>query len=194
MVILLVGILYPFVRMGVQKAIDGWKENKARMVAKIIMSLIFGQFLFWFLGYDQIGFFMKHIWQVGLGQNIGDWVASQVPNTPTVGWYFKVGEIIADFGKVPIEGLTYLRFGYVPDVIAGTVTQPLWSVIETAEKITGAVTNWRLVGTTEQIKVSVGCIYGSAFRYVICGGFWLIGDRLYNWVGMPIEHFVSKFI
>jgi len=165
----------------------GWMADPIAMVSKIIFSFIFGQLIFWLLGYDQFGLFMKTVKEFGVGQKIANYIAQRLPLNALVCWIVKAVEILTDAGKIPIEGLLYLKIGFVPDALATLVTQPAWSTFETAEKITGAIVNSKAVTTPKQLRVSLACIYGSLFRYLLAGLLWVFGIGLYQEVGLPIE-------
>jgi hypothetical protein len=177
-----------FVIQGLSVAILGWQSDPVAMVAKVIFSLIFGQGVFWLLGYDQLGIFMSPFKQLGFGQTVANWVYDRIPATRNTAWAVKGLEILADFGKVPFEGAVYIRYGFVSDGLAALVTQPLWSTIETAEKLTGAIVYPERVFDPDQIRLSLGCIYGSLFRYGMALVMWFGGSALYGLVGTPIEH------
>jgi hypothetical protein len=148
------------------------------MDQKLLLSFLTGQAIFWRFGYDQIGLFMRPKVQLGAGQKIAGWAYNRIPPSLTSAWTIKVIEILTDAGKIPIEGAVYKKHGFVPDIVAALVKQPGWSVFETAEKLTGAVLYPKRVANPEQVKVSLGCIYGSVFRYALAGLLWQYGGHL----------------
>lgn len=156
-----------------EQAQAGWQQDPKRMVGEILFSFICGQGVFWKFGYDFIGLAMKPRAQMGLGQTVGSAVSARLPKYPSVVWIVKAVEILADWGKIPIEGSLYRQTGVVPDAIACTVTQPLWSTLEVAEKLAGVLAYPERVNDPDQIRASIGSIYGSLFRYVLCGAIWL---------------------
>jgi hypothetical protein len=158
-----------------------------RRLPKTLFSFIVGQGVFWKLGYDQIGLFMKPKVQLGKGQQIADYIARRLPPDEKVAWTLKVVEVLTDLGKAPLEGALYKKHGYAPDAVATLATQPLWSVLEAIEKATGAALHPERVNTPEQIRVSIGCIYGSLFRYAQVAALWAIGPQLYKAIGQPLE-------
>lgn len=165
----------------------GWRENPFRMIAQLVTSAIVGQALFWRVGYDQLGIAMDPKREFGAGIKIADKVANRLPNTVQTAWTIKAVEILADLGKMPIEGQAYVRHGITPDVVACVITQPLWSGIEAAEKTVGVITHPERVNTPEQIRLSIACIYGSVVRYGL--GFLVImaGKQLNRWLTDPLE-------
>jgi hypothetical protein len=183
-----------FIEQGIRYSIQGWASDPVAMISKIIFSFIFGQAIFWIIGYDQFGLFMDPKKQLGFGQKVAKRLQSNIPLKPSTSWLIKVLEIVTDAGKIPIEGLLYIRYGFVPDALAATITQPLFSTIETAEKISGAIISPKKVNTSEQIRLSIGCIYGSLFRYLMAGLLWIFGTALYALVGIPIESIISRVV
>lgn len=126
---------------------------------------------------------MSPVKQLGLGQTVARKVYEVIPHNAVSAWGIKIAEILTDAGKMPIEGVLYLKHGFVPDGVAAIVTQPLWSSIETAEKVAGVALKPEKVNTEDQILLSLGCIYGSLFRYFLVGIYLLIGSWLYRMVG-----------
>lgn len=157
------------------------------MVVKVLFSFAFGQAIFWRFGYDQIGIMMQPKVQLGFGQRLAEWVYDRIPHTTQAAWTLKALEILTDAGKIPIEGAIFRKHGFAPDALAVAATQPLFSAIETAEKIAGAALYPQRVHTPEQMKVSIGCIYGSVFRYAMTAVLWKIGPKTYNIFGRPAE-------
>lgn len=104
--------------------------------------------------------------QLGLGRKVAKAVYDRLPDSPLVPWMIKGAEIAADMSKIPVEGALYRRHGVVPDGVAALVSQPLWSAIETGEKLAGAFAHPEKVGQPESVKVSIGCIYGTAVRHL----------------------------
>lgn len=174
----------------VRQSYQGWRENPFRMIAQLVTSTIVGQALFWRIGYDQLGIAMDPKREFGVGAKLADKVASQLPDTARTAWTIKTVEILADLGKMPIEGQAYARHGITPDVVACAVTQPLWSGIEAVEKTVGVLTHPERVNTPEQIRLSLACIYGSLVRYGL--GFFVIatGKYLNRWLTNPIERLI----
>lgn len=148
------------------------------MFRKLITSFAVGQGLFWTFGYDQLGLFMNPKKQFGLGQKLARSVAKYLPATPRVTWLVKLVEIATDFGKMPLEGEVYKRYGICPDVVACAATQPLWSLAEGIEKSLGVVLHPERVNTKQQLEVSLACIYGSIFRYGQAAALLYVGDWL----------------
>lgn len=175
-----------------QASKSGWRADPAKMISKIIFSFFTGQGVFWLIGYDQLGLFMNPKVQLGLGQKVADSVYGRIPHTATTAWVVKVIEILTDAGKGPIEGAVYRRHGFAPDVVATALTQPFWSTIEAAEKTTGALLHPELVNQPEQVRLSLGCIYGSIFRYFQAAFYWLTGGIIYRSFGRPIETRLSR--
>jgi hypothetical protein len=157
---------------------DGWRDDPAQMVIKAFLGLAIGQ-IFWRLGYDQLGLFMSPKLQVGPGQALAAAVYRRLPPGPRTAWTVKLIEIACDASKMPVERRLYLERGYVADIIGTLATQPLWSGIETAEKIAGAALHSERVDTPEQVQVSIGCIYGTLVRYAADLIIWRYGDRMY---------------
>ena len=162
----------------IQDAARSWRQTPATMAGKVGLSFAAGQGIFWQAGYDQLGLFMNPKFQIGFGQRVADELYARLPHTPQMAWGVKLVEVLADAGKIPIEGALYRRYGIVPDGVAALVTQPLWSALETAEKITGAFVHPERVRQPEQVKLSLGCIYGSLFRYLLAGLFLLVGKSI----------------
>jgi hypothetical protein len=181
-----------FIILGVEYSVHGWTTNPAAMITKILFSFLFGQAIFWIIGYDQFGLFMDPKKQLGFGQRIAEWVANKLNRTNTLAWTVKIIEIITDAGKIVTEGFLYIRSGFAPDALAVLVTQPLFSTIETAEKITGAIVNPQKVNTDDQLKLSIGCIYGSLFRYFMAGFLWVFGTGIYQFLGLPVETIIRS--
>lgn len=181
-----------FVWKGLAAAIAGWTADPIHMFVAIAFSLVVGQGIFWIFGFDQFGWHLAPFKQLGLGVTVAEWIAARIPHTPTVIWTVKALEVLTDFGKVPIEGMLYIRFGFVPDGLAALVTQPLWSTIETAEKISGAIARPDIVVTSDQLRLSLGCIYGSLFRYAQSAVLWFFGATLYTWIGVPVESLLRR--
>jgi hypothetical protein len=165
----------------------GWKTNPQLMITNILLSFLFGQLIFEFLGYDQLGIFQHLGVQMGLGQKFAAWFYGFIPHVVWVAWLIKVVEILTDALKMPIEGRLYRRQGLVPDVVAAAVTQPLWSGIEASEKLLGAILYPALVAHPDKILVSLGCIYGSCFRDLLAGMLWVCGNQIHKRIGRPIE-------
>jgi hypothetical protein len=163
------------------------KERPAHFVSRVLVSFIVGQGVFWRVGYDQIGLFMDPKFEIGLGIRIANWIYEKLPPSPWMPWAVKSIEILADFGKVPIEGTVYRRHRVVPDGVAALVGQPLWSIIETVEKVAGAVLHPERVVQPESIKVALGCIYGSLFRYACAAMIWFAGEKINRVLVDPIE-------
>ncbi|MFA5197207.1 MAG: hypothetical protein WC437_02170 [Patescibacteria group bacterium] len=172
----------------------GWKANPNEMLTKIIFSGIVGQGVFWLIGYDQLGTFMNPKVRMGFGRNVAEEAYKRIPHTPTMAWIIKITEILADAGKIPIEGAVYRKHGFTPDAVAALVTQPLWSTIETTEKFTGAVMHPERVSEPDQVKNSIGCIYGSFFRYLQAGVLLFTGIWIYRIIGKPMETGLGKMI
>ena len=181
----------PF-RQSLTQARNGWKNHPEEMAVKLGLSFIFGQGIFWVIGFDQLGLFMDPKIQLGLGQTIAAKVYRYLPATATVAWTIKALEILADAGKMPIEGAAYRRCGIVPDVVACAVTQPLWSLIEMLEKTAGVILHPERVTHPEQVQLSLGCIYGSLFRYALAGGLYRYGNSVYGYLGEPIARRVRR--
>lgn len=169
-----------------------WREHPMRMVARAIVSLLVGQGIFWKFGYDQLGIGMDPKVQLGTGVKLADRAANWLPETARVAWTLKAIEIVADAGKMPLEGKAFARHGIVPDVVAFLVTQPLWSLIEALEKLVGAVRHPERVTTPEQIRLSIACIFGNCFRYVLAGFVIVTGGLLNRWLTDPIERLLTK--
>ena len=169
-----------------------WRTNPRDMIARAVVSALIGQGIFWRFGYDQLGIGMDPKVQLGRGVQLADRVAEILPETATVAWSLKVIEIIADAGKMPLEGAALARHGLVPDVVAFLVPQPLWSLIETFEKLVGAVKHPERVNTPEQIRLSLGCIFGSMFRYMLAGLVIMFGTYLNRFMTNPIERLLCR--
>lgn len=176
-----------FIALGVRYAIHGWGTDPISMIVKIIFSFVFGQAIFWIIGYDQFGLFMDPKKQLGFGQRIAERIVGKLHQTAVLSWTVKLVEIITDAGKIATEGFLYIRSGFAPDALAVLITQPFFSTIETAEKITGAIVNPQRVNTKDQLRLSIGCIYGSLFRYVMAGFLWIFGTGIYRFLGLPVE-------
>lgn len=172
-------IAHPYVT-GLKTAKKGWKNEPKEMLSKLAFSAVAGQGLFWRLGYDQLGLFMNPKAQMGLGQQIAEKVYEHLPKTDSVAWTIKAVEIATDAGKMPLEGALYAKYGYAPDVVAALVTQPLWSALETGEKITGSLLHPERVTTPDGVKLSLSCIYGSLFRYGLSAILLMYGPSLYS--------------
>lgn len=172
------------------RCVHGWKTNPVRMIAQLIVSAVVGQVVFWKIGYDQLGVGMDPKKQFGLGVRIADDVARMLPDTAAVAWTVKALEITADFGKMPIEGAAYVRHGIVPDVVACAVTQPLWSAIEGVEKTVGVLLHPERVHTPEQVRLSLGCIYGSMVRYALGAAVIVGGRHLNRFLTDPLERLI----
>ena len=169
--------LASFYCRSLKRARDGWRTNKKKMILKILVSFLIGQAFFWHFGYDQIGLFSNTKIQLGYGQTVAKTVYRHIPHDSEMAWAVKVTEIAADTGKIPIEGYAYLHYGIVPDAVADSCTQPVYSTGEVAEKITGAITLPGKVPRKQSVLISLGCIYGSLFRYSEVLVMWLI-DKL----------------
>lgn len=165
----------------------GWHENPIRMIAQLIVSFVVGQGVFWRFGYDQLGVAMNPKREFGAGVELADQIDKRLPQGPLTAWILKLIEILADFGKMPLEGTAYARHGLTPDVVAAAVTQPLWSAIEGVEKTVGAALHPERVNTPEQRRLSIGCIYGSLFRYVLALFVIMTGKYLNRFLTDPIE-------
>lgn len=165
----------------------GWHENPIRMVAQLLVSFVIGQGIFWRFGYDQLGIAMNPKQEFGTGVKLAEQIDARLPSHPAVAWALKLVEIFADFGKMPLEGAAYARHGLVPDVVAAGVTQPLWSAIEGVEKTLGAVMHPERVDTPEQRRLSIGCIYGSLFRYLLASVVIMTGTYLNKFLTDPVE-------
>jgi hypothetical protein len=139
----------------------------------IATSFLAGQAIFFIFGYDQWGLFMRPKVQLGFGQKVAHWAYDRLPHTSSFAWILKAVEIAADAGKMPIEGALFSRRGVVPDGLAALVTQPLFSGIETAEKVLGAALHPERVAEPYQMRMSLGCIYGSLFRYGLTAMLWV---------------------
>jgi hypothetical protein len=167
-----------FFLSNLKSARRGWRDDPAEMAVKALLALVIGQ-TFWRLGYDQLGLFMNPRRQIGPGQALAAAVYRRLPPSPRTAWVIKALEITCDLSKLPIEGRLYRRRGFVCDVVATLVTQPLWSGVEAAEKLLGVIIHPERVATPEQVRVSLGCIYGTAVRYTADLLIWRYGDRLY---------------
>lgn len=177
---------------GLQRAYCGWKDNPYRMASQLITSFVIGQGIFWRWGYDQLGIAMDTKKQFGLGQKVALKTNEMLPGTPAVSWAIKATEIACDAGKMPIEGNAYQRHGIVSDVVAAGVTQPLWSYIETCEKLFGIFVNPNKVHTRDQRLVSLGCIYGSLFRFGLGLAVIRFGARINRILTNPIEYLLRR--
>jgi len=175
------------VARGVSSAYVGWRQNPLRMVAQLVTSVIIGQGVFWLVGYDQLGISMNPTHQMGRLKLVAEKLAAKVPDDPLWAWLLKLAEIMADFGKCPIEAAVYLQHGIVSDGVAAAVTQPWWSVIEGAEKLNGALMHPERVNTREQIALSIGCTIGSFFRYFLAAVVWLGGGAINRQLTNRIE-------
>lgn len=178
----------------VMQSVDGWRTNPIRMVAQLITSFIIGQGIFWHFGYDQLGIGMDPKKQFGAGIKIAEKVADKLPGTARAAWVIKFVEILCDLGKMPLEGRAFAKHGIVPDVVAAAVTQPTWSGIEAAEKTLGVIMHPERVNTPEQIKLSLGCIYGSVFRYVLGSIVIVVGGHINRLLTNPIEQLLRLLL
>lgn len=147
-------------------SVERWREDPARQLGKVALSAAAGQGVFWSIGYDQLGMLMDTKVQLGFGRRVADAVYTRLPQSPATPWVVKAMEIAMDASKIPVEGALCHRHGVVPDGVAALVSQPLWSVLETAEKLAGALAHPERVTQPEAVKVSIGCIYGTSVRHV----------------------------
>lgn len=179
-----IGVLigFPWIFRGVMKALSGWWTDPLKMVATLIVAAIVGQGIGWIFGSDQIGFFMRIQFRVGAGVSFGQWLAGILPATTSTGWAVKLLEIAFDTLRIPVEAAVFFRHGFVPDVVATAVTQPLWTIIEVSEKIAGIAVNSRAIGTRPQIESSIISIYGSTFRLGQNLVLWFFGYQIYNFL------------
>lgn len=157
---------------------ERWREDPAKQVERAILSAMVGQGLSWGPGYDQLGVLMNTKVEFGLGQKLAKAIYAELPESPRVAWAIKIVEILADASRIPVEAKLYRDYGVTPDVVADLVTQPLWTVIEVAEKAAGAIAYPERVVQSEAVKVSIGCIYGSAFRHLTGGLVFVIGKAV----------------
>lgn len=148
------------------------------MFRKLVTSFVVGQGVFWTLGYDQLGLFMNPKKQFGLGQRIAKSIAKRLPSNQKMIWFVKLLEIGTDFGKMPLEGAVYKKYGICPDVVACATTQPFWSLAEGLEKTLGVVLHPERVNNKKQLEVSLACIYGSLFRYGQSAALLYAGSRM----------------
>ena len=169
------------------KLINQWHANPEGMASRVITSAIVGQGVFWLLGSDQIGLFMNPKLRMGRGPSIGRFVYSRLPHTKTTARTVKVIEILTDASRAPLEGALYRRHGITPDAIATLVTQPLWSLIEAAEKIAGVVIHPERLEDDEQVIQSLANIYGNVFRWGLTGAIWAAASPINRRVSKPIE-------
>jgi hypothetical protein len=187
-------VLSKFILRGLRRARADWREDPIKTVSKIIFSFIIGQGVFNVFGYDQLGWFMRPHAKLGFGKTVSQEVYDRIPHTATTAWAIKVIEILMDATKIPIEGLVYLRFGFVSDGVAAAVSQPAWSSLETAEKAVGAALHPERVVEPDQVMNSIGCIYGSFFRIFQAIITLLLGRKLYRLIGSPIEFGLRKVV
>jgi hypothetical protein len=192
--VLILVIVSPWIFMAIKQAWIGWHEDWVKMVSAILTSIIIGQAFFWILGYDQIGLGWDTKKEYGLGQVIGEKVINKMPIDEATGWMVKYAEVVLDAVRMGTEGATYLRFGFVPDAVACVVTQPLWSGIEVTEKVVSTARQPEMIGTREQILLSIKCIYGSLFRIVWVGVIWLISGLIISYIQSPIEQVIHWII
>jgi len=157
---------------------ERWRDDPAKQVERAILSAIVGQGLSWGPGYDQLGVLMNTKVEFGLGQKVARAIFSELPESARVAWTVKIIEILMDASRIPVEAKLYRDYGVTPDIVADVVTQPLWTVIEVAEKAAGAIAHPERVVQPEAVKVSIGCIYGSAFRHLTGGLVFLIGKAV----------------
>lgn len=153
-----------FIVSNVKLAIDGWRTDPVRMIAQIPASFVVGQALFWPFGYDQLGLFMNPLVEFGNGERVAAAIYPLLPHTDMTAWTLKVIEILTDFARGPLEGVSYARHGLTPDALANVFTQPLFSTLEALEKLLGATIHPERVTTEAGTKLSLACIFGSLFR------------------------------
>jgi hypothetical protein len=171
----------------VKKAAQGWQNNPGEMVKDIAVSFIAGQGIYWVLGYDQFGFFMNPVKQVGRGDAIAGKVAARLPKTAVVAWVAKATEILSDALRIKLEGEAYRRHGVTPDFVATAVSSPLWQMLEVSEKTMGAILHPERVTTPEGVKLSLACIYGNLFRYTLDAAYSYQGDKIKYVVGRGLD-------
>jgi hypothetical protein len=98
--------------------------------------------------------------------------------------------------RIPLEGALYRRQGFTPDILATLFTQPLWTCYEVGEKITGVFVRPELMGTSGQIILSMACVYGNLFRYILDVIYLKKGDVIYRHTGLyverPIRHLARR--
>lgn len=164
------------------------------MIARAIVSALIGQGIFWRFGYDQLGIAMNPKRQFGVGIKVADVAARRLPSNAPMAWSLKVIEIIADAGKMPLEGKAIAKHGIVPDVVAFLIPQPWWSFFETSEKLIGVMVHPERVNTPEQIRLSIGCIFGSCFRYLLAGIVITRGASLNRYLTLPIEKLLHRVL
>ncbi len=112
---------------------------------------------------------MSPVKQLGLGQTVARKVYEVIPHNAVSAWGIKIAEILTDAGKMPIEGVLYLKHGFVPDGVAAIVTQPLWSSIETAEKVAGVA-----LKPERSIPRIRYCSLWDVYTAACSGTFWLV--------------------
>lgn len=171
-----------------------WREDPVKMGSKIVVGFAVGQGVFWLIGYDQLGLFMDTKKQFGIGAEIAEAVARRLPEGTAVYVTVKALEIITDALRIPIEGAVYRRYQFAPDIVATIVTQPLWTTLEVAEKTAGVFLHPERVTDPKQLLVSIACIYGNLFRYVLAAVIWKKGDAIYRIIGGPLEGGVKRLL
>jgi hypothetical protein len=182
------------IRSDVAGAAAGWRDDPARTWARLAVSFILGQGIFWRWGYDQVSIGRARAFEVGPGEDVAEWLWERMPHTVRALFVTKVVEIMADLGKCWTEGATYHRLGITPDVVACTVTQPLWSTIEAIEKagsMTYRLSDYRRYDEEEH-KVALACIYGSCFRYVHAAAMLLAGPLITRYGTEPLTRLTRR--
>jgi hypothetical protein len=183
-----------FIVSNVKLAAKGWRENPVRMVAQIIVSSAVGQGIFWRIGYDQLGVAMDPKKQFGVGEAIAEWAYPHLPHTATMAWTLKGLEVMTDFARGPAEGALYGDVGITPDGLANLFTQPLWSTMESVEKLIGAVVKPERVVAPEGVKLSIACIYGSIFRLALTVALFLVRKQLNRYGTRNIERLIRRVV
>lgn len=179
-------LAYKPITRNLSTAVQGWRQDPIKMTTRIIVATIAGQWALWFIGHDQIGFFMKPLFRVGPGQSWSQkFYDRHIPKTHRVSVVLKAIEIGLDAGRMPAEGLLQARRGFVPDGLATAVTSPLWQFYETIEKLLGVVTHPERIDDTAAL--SLANIYGNLVRYAAIMFYWHYADDIYRLIGDPIE-------
>lgn len=173
-------------RRCVMSALDGWQHEPAEMAVKLELSAVCGQGVFWLLGYDQLGFFMKPRWEFGTGRWVARRVRRHLPAGAAVAWTVKAVELSTDALRAFTEAKVYERHRMTPDVMTAFLTPGLWTLgYEVPEKLLGVLLHPERVNRPDQVELSLACIYGSLFRYAQALALYYAGDALYAKLGQP---------